>query len=279
MTRSPAAIPLAALASVALLASCSAPKPRAPRIDPASGAGTARIEEIPADRAPETTPEVRPEASAVSDAETAPAPSAVAADPGPARAEATSGNAASAEPSDEPPPPRRATLAAGAIAPDFTLSDASGANPVALRSLRGRPTVLVFGSCTCPPFVRSTRATGALYQRYRSRVNFLMVYGREAHPTDGWVIEGNQFKVRQATTIDERRAAARAFAKEIGIEMPLVVDTIEGDAERLYDPFPNRLVVIDADGRIAHIGARGPQSTLSSAREVPAILDGLLGSR
>ncbi|MFM7051997.1 MAG: deiodinase-like protein [Planctomycetota bacterium] len=187
--------------------------------------------------------------------------------------------AATAEQDDQPPAPRRPSLVAGSLAPDFTLSDASGANPVALRSLRGKPTVLVFGSCTCPQFVRSTRATGALYQRYQGRVNFLMVYGREAHPTDGWAIEGNRFKVTQPTTIEERRAAARGFVKELGIAMPLVVDTIEGDAERLYDPFPNRVVVIDAEGRIAHIGARGPQSTLNSAREVPVVLDGLLAPR
>jgi len=188
---------------------------------------------------------------------------------------------ASAEPEEEraTPRPRRGQLAQGDLAPDFTLASADGATSYTLSSLRGKPVVLVFGSCTCPPFVRSTRATGALFERYGRRAHFLMVYVREAHPTDGWAVEGNRFKVAQPTTLEQRRTVAQDFVKEIGIRMPLAVDTIEGSAEQLYDPFPNRLVVIDAEGRIAHIGARGPQSTLNSAREVPAVLDGLLGPR
>jgi hypothetical protein len=196
----------------------------------------------------------------------------------PARTAAATANAAP-EGERETPRPRRGQLAQGDLAPDFTLASADGATSYTLSSLRGKPVVLVFGSCTCPPFVRSTRATGALFERYRTRANFLMVYVREAHPTDGWAVEGNRFKVAQPTTLEQRRKIAQDFVKEIGIRMPLAVDTIEGAAERLYDPFPNRLVVIDAAGRIAHIGARGPQSTLNSAREVPAVLDGLLGPR
>ena len=36
----------------------------------------------------------------------------------------------------------------GDVAPDFELADATGANPVRLSSLRGRPVALVFGSFT-----------------------------------------------------------------------------------------------------------------------------------
>ena len=187
---------------------------------------------------------------------------------------------ASAEPEEERATPRpRRPLAQGDLAPDFTLASPDGATSYTLSALRGKPVVLVFGSCTCPPFVRSTRATGALFERYGRRAHFLMVYVREAHPTDGWAVEGNRFKVAQPTTLEQRRTVAQDFVKELGVRMPLAVDTIEGTAEQLYDPFPNRLVVIDAAGRIAHIGARGPQSTLNSAREVPAVLDKLLGPR
>jgi len=217
--------------------------------------------------APEVAPEPVPEVATETATDTAPE---IASAP-------TVSTDATSRPSDDARAAPRKDLVVGDVAPDFTLSETTGENPVTLHALRGRPTIVIFGSCTCPPFVRSTRATGALFERYRDRVNFLMVYGREAHPTDGWVLDHNRFSVKQATTMDERRAAARAFGKDIGIQMRLVVDTMDGDAERLYGCFPNRLVVIDAEGRIAHIGARGPQSTLNSAREVPAVLERLLG--
>ena len=49
---------------------------------------------------------------------------------------------------------RQGNLKAGDMAPDFALEDVAGKQSVRLSSLRGKPVVLVFGSCTCPPFVR-----------------------------------------------------------------------------------------------------------------------------
>src|SRR5437667_11093978 len=47
-----------------------------------------------------------------------------------------------------------ATVAAGEMAPDFTLPTADGYDEISLSSLRGRPAVLVFGSHTCNVFAR-----------------------------------------------------------------------------------------------------------------------------
>lgn len=50
---------------------------------------------------------------------------------------------------------QRDTLNVGDAAPDFTLPDAAGRTQFTLSSSQGRkPVVLVFGSCTCPPFRR-----------------------------------------------------------------------------------------------------------------------------
>lgn len=172
----------------------------------------------------------------------------------------------------------RGTLVVGDPAPDFTLADENGAGEMSLSALRGKPVVLVFGSCTCPPFVRSNRATAALERRYGDRVHFLMVYIREAHPTDGWALPDNRFEVATPRTIEERRAIARDFKREIPPRMPMLVDTIESSVAA-YAPFPNRLYVIDAAGLVAHVGEPGPQSTLTSARAAPAVLDRLLRGR
>ena len=98
---------------------------------------------------------------------------------------------------------QQGTLKDGDAAPDFTLQDIEGKKTVRLSELRGKPVVLIFGSCTCPPFVASTRQTAQLYERYKDRVHFFLIYIREAHPTDGWVVPGNQFTVKSPKTLEE----------------------------------------------------------------------------
>ncbi len=43
---------------------------------------------------------------------------------------------------------RDGDLKEGGPAADFTLKDADGKNPVTLSKLKGKPVVLIFGSCT-----------------------------------------------------------------------------------------------------------------------------------
>jgi cytochrome oxidase Cu insertion factor (SCO1/SenC/PrrC family) len=49
---------------------------------------------------------------------------------------------------DPPPRPREGTLKVGDPAPAVTLTDLRTDKPVRLADLRGKPTVLIFGSCT-----------------------------------------------------------------------------------------------------------------------------------
>jgi len=164
----------------------------------------------------------------------------------------------------------------GDAAPDFTLADCEGKNPITLSKLSGKPTVLVFGSCSCPPFVSSAKATEALYEKYKDRVNFVMVYIREAHPTDGWKLDKNQFQVTTPTSTVERCALAKDFDDRIKVSMPLVVDTIDDPTAKAYSPWPNRMYIIDAQGIVVDAGEAGPRGTAKSAKKAPAILDGLL---
>jgi cytochrome oxidase Cu insertion factor (SCO1/SenC/PrrC family) len=47
-----------------------------------------------------------------------------------------------------PPRPRDGNLKVGDAAPDFALQDLAGKTTVKLSALKGKPVVLVFGSCT-----------------------------------------------------------------------------------------------------------------------------------
>ena len=101
----------------------------------------------------------------------------------------------------------------------------------------------------------------ALANRFRDRVSFLVVYIREAHPEDGWVLPENRrsgVAVHDPTTEDERRAVATACATRLELRMPMVVDGIDNAVGSAYGGWPDRLYLVTRDGRIAYQGGDGP---------------------
>ena len=53
-----------------------------------------------------------------------------------------------AHPQQRPPRPQQGALKFGDPAPAFTLQDVEGKKTIRLTDLKGKPVVLVFGSCT-----------------------------------------------------------------------------------------------------------------------------------
>ena len=107
--------------------------------------------------------------------------------------------------------------ALGETAPDFTLKTNDGKEEVTLSKLVGpKPVVLVFGNFTCGPFRSQAGNVEKLYRRYKDRATFVMVYVREAHPTDGWRMESNDrvgVSLAQPRTYDERVEVAQTCGK------------------------------------------------------------------
>lgn len=103
-----------------------------------------------------------------------------------------------------------------------------------------------------------------------------MVYIREAHPTDGWQVPQNQkdnILVKDPTTDAEREKVAKDFAKQFKLKLPVLLDTIDDKMEKNYAGWPDRLYVIDGNGKIAYKGAPGPRGFKPD--ELPAVLDAL----
>jgi thiol-disulfide isomerase/thioredoxin len=150
----------------------------------------------------------------------------------------------------------------GAPAPDFTLKTLNGTETVTLSKLIGpKPVVLVFGNFTCGPFRSMTPDVEAVYQRHKDRAAFIMVYVREAHPTDGWVMSSNAtvgVEVRQPTTYDERLKACELFSAKLKPGFPVLVDELDDRVGNGYSAMPARLYVIDRHGKVAYKSGRGP---------------------
>jgi hypothetical protein len=63
---------------------------------------------------------------------------------------------------------------------------------------------------------------------------------------------------KQPRTFEERRTAAALLVDRLKYRAPLAIDSIEGAAEKAYGAWPERIYIIDTDGRIAYKGGMGP---------------------
>ena len=92
-------------------------------------------------------------------------------------------------------------------------------------------------------------------------MQFLGVYVREAHPTDGWRMESNDkagISIAQPTTWVERKDVAAQCCSKLKMTMPLLVDALDDRVGHAYSGMPDRLYVIGRDGRVLYKGGRGP---------------------
>ncbi len=96
-----------------------------------------------------------------------------------------------------------------------------------------------------------------LYAQYKDRVQFLVIYIREAHPIDGWDM-GSAYKIYDPQTIEERRKVAGMCAVGLQYGIRTYVDEMDDAVMAAYAAWPERLYLLGQDGRVAYAGGRGP---------------------
>lgn len=100
-----------------------------------------------------------------------------------------------------------------------------------------------------------------LYAKYKDRMHFYIVYIREAHPHEGWRVPNNLIEdvnYFEPKTDEERTEVAHACQLHLDLHMPMLVDSIDNDVDEKYVGLPMRLFLVDADGKIAFAGKKGP---------------------
>jgi hypothetical protein len=101
----------------------------------------------------------------------------------------------------------------------------------------------------------------SLYAKHQGEVAFFVVYIREAHPEDGWVLTDNRnagIALADPATGEEREQVAGTCAVRLEMTMPVLVDGVDDEVARRYGGWPDRLYLIGRDGRIAFQGGEGP---------------------
>ena len=154
----------------------------------------------------------------------------------------------------------------GDNAPDFELEklDSFGKRTseiVRLSENFGTPIGLIFGSYTWPPFRDGAVRLDQLEKNYGDKVKFFCVYIREAHAEgEDQVLRNLDEDVifEQPATTDERAEVAAACMLRYNFSFPMLLDNMENEAEEKYISWPDRLYLIDSDGKIAYQGGMGP---------------------
>jgi peroxiredoxin len=151
----------------------------------------------------------------------------------------------------------------GEQAPDFKGQTLDG-ETIRLSDYKGKSNVvLTFGSATCPFTAGSIAGVNNLFAEYADRddVAFLFVYVREAHPGE---------KLREHRSMKQKVRAAELFRSEEDVEIPVVVDDLDGKIHKKYGKLPNATYLIDKSGRVAF------RSLWTRAKTVEEALEELL---
>ena len=112
-----------------------------------------------------------------------------------------------------------------------------------------------------------------LYEKYRDQVEFIVVYVKEAHPSDRWWLGRtrtqrlahsllgtlNRIDIEDPVTLAQRRkVAASCQANLFDGVVPLYVDTIANEVAVAYTARPTRIYLVGKDGRVIYNPGIGP---------------------
>jgi hypothetical protein len=84
---------------------------------------------------------------------------------------------------------------------------------------------------------------------------------REAHPTDEWQMKSNvadDVCYAQPKTLEQRVSIANDFTRRFKYPIPFGIDEMNNAASDMYAAWPERIYIIDENGRISYRGGNGP---------------------
>lgn len=136
---------------------------------------------------------------------------------------------------------RKEATEAGDSLPAFQIVTTNGDSLENRDVIGDKPVLLIFGSMTCPMTASAMPSLQALYDEFNERIDFIMLYVREAHP-------GEHFT--QSETIEEKLENARTLKQFYNIPWTVASDSIDGDLHRALDPKPNAAFLMSNTGEI-----------------------------
>ena len=99
-----------------------------------------------------------------------------------------------------------------------------------------------------------------IYETYKDRIEFYLIYIREAHPSDGWQVRSNlddHVEFLEPQNEDARAELANVCQTDLGFNMPMLLDNMSNEGDLKFAALPERLYVLDATGKVCFRGIMG----------------------
>ena len=120
------------------------------------------------------------------------------------------------------------------------------------------------GAITSPMCAFEAPQFGRLQRDFAEHgILFFILYTRESHPAENYPAH---------RSLDQKISYARALQRLENIEVPVIVDHLDGRIHRAYGLWPNALFVIHKDGRLVF------RSNMANHRELRQYLEDLLAA-
>ena len=100
-----------------------------------------------------------------------------------------------------------------------------------------------------------------MYKQYKNKSEWFVVYIREAHAADGRQVPSNVragIEINEPKTMEERIEVASACVREMKLSIPAIIDGMDNKVGTDYAAWPDRLYIVDKEGKIAYKGGKGP---------------------
>lgn len=110
----------------------------------------------------------------------------------------------------------------------------------------------------------------SLYREFRDIVEFRLIYITEAHAKDSQtpVAIANEKNIYDPTSMNQRCESAKMLVEDKRLSIPVLVDRLNNEVSIAYCAHPDRLFVIESDGRVGVAGPIGPNDFAASLQTV-----------
>jgi len=92
----------------------------------------------------------------------------------------------------------------------------------------------------------------SMAEKFRDIADFLVIYISEAHPKDAWPL-GKHVEIETHKNINDRIEAAKFYQQKFGLQIPMLVDTMENQFDKNYASWPERFYII-INNQIHYLG-------------------------
>lgn len=117
-----------------------------------------------------------------------------------------------------------------------------------------KPIILIFGHFSMTPFRHYAPKIMEMYERYKDRAYFFMIYTKESHPNEEWVISksgaNHKYCIKQAETLRERKTTAQEFINCFDWKIPLFLDNMQNTCCETYLAHHMRIFFISTNNTI-----------------------------